>query len=161
MSDNKYFDELALNGGQMVRSKPFPGRYLIGREEKAAVNALFDKALADGNAIEYNGEEEEAYCREFAEYIGGGFADGVNSGTTALFVALHALNPEPFTEIIVSSITDPGGMMPIVMLNCIPVVADSAKGCYNTNVEEIEKVITPLTSAIVVDRKSTRLNSSH
>jgi len=141
---------LAINGGPKTRSKPFPGRNLIGIEEKDAVDALFDAAIASGNAIGYNGLAEEAYCREFAAYMGGGYADAVNSGTTAVFVALKALNLEPFTEVIVSPVTDPGGMMPIPLINCIPVVADAAPGQYNTGAAQIEEQITPLTSAIVV-----------
>ena len=30
---------------------------------------------------------------------------------------------EPFTEVICPAITDPGGIMPVAMLNCIPIVA--------------------------------------
>lgn len=141
---------LALYGGPKTRTKPFVGRSLIGEEEKNAVIALFDQSIASGEAFGYNGAEEEAYCKEFAEFMGGGYADAVNSGTNALYISLRALGIEPFTEIIVSPITDPGGMMPIVLMNCIPVVADSAPGKYNTSAEEIEKLISPLTSAIVV-----------
>lgn len=150
LSLNEKQKQLAINGGPKVRETPFPDRALHGVEEKAAVDRLFDKAIAEGGSIGYNGPEEEAYCKEFVEYMGGGYADGVNSGTTAVFVALKALKLEPFTEVIVSPITDPGGMMPIVMLNCIPVVADAAPGKYNTDAEQIEKMITPQTSAIVV-----------
>jgi dTDP-4-amino-4,6-dideoxygalactose transaminase len=82
--------------------------------------------------------------------MGGGWADGVNSGTSALYVALHALDPEPFTEVIVGAVTDNGGMMPIPLLGCIPVVADSMPGSYNTGPEQIEPLISDLTSAIVV-----------
>lgn len=142
--------KLSMNGGPKTRTKPFPGRSLIGPEEKAAVNALFDKAISTGEAFGYNGAEEENYCKEFADYMGGGYADAVNSGTSAVYVALRALALEPFTEVIVSAITDPGGMMPIALMNCIPVVADSAPGKYNTDAEQIEKLISPLTSAIVV-----------
>jgi len=133
-----------------VRSKPWPARNLLGKEEKKAVDALFERSIASGNAFGYNGPEEEAFCRQFAKFMGGGYADAVNSGTTAVYVALRALNIEPFTEVIVSPITDPGGMMPITMLNCIPVVADTAPGSFNVGPEQIEKMISPLTSAIVV-----------
>lgn len=143
-------DKLAIEGGPKVREKPWPPRHLLGEEEKFAVTALFERAIASGEAIIYEGPEEEAYCREFSEFMGGGYADAVSSGTAALFVALHALNPEPFTEIIVSAVTDPGGMMPIVFLNCVPVIADTSPGSYNTSAEEIAKLISPLTSAIVV-----------
>ncbi|MDO9542961.1 MAG: DegT/DnrJ/EryC1/StrS family aminotransferase, partial [Kiritimatiellia bacterium] len=111
---------------------------------------LFDKSIASGKAFWYGGPEEEAFCQQFAKFMGGGYADAVNSGTTAIYVALRSLNIEPFTEVIVSPITDPGGIMPITMLNCIPVVADTAPGSFNVGPEQIEKMISPLTSAIVV-----------
>ena len=63
---------------------------------------LFDKAIASGGAISYNGPDEEAYCREFADFHGGGYADGVNSGTSAVYVALRTLEIEPFTEAFVA-----------------------------------------------------------
>jgi len=144
------YEKLAVEGGPRVREKPWPNRFLLGEEEKAAAVALFDKAISTGEPIAYNGPEEEAYCKEFAEFMGGGYADAVSSGTAALFTALHAINPEPFSEVIVSAVTDPGGMMPIVMLNCIPVIADTAPGSYNTCAEEVEKLFSPLTSAVVV-----------
>jgi dTDP-4-amino-4,6-dideoxygalactose transaminase len=142
--------ELAVNGGPKVRTEPFPARGHFGIEEKRAVDALFDAAIETGNAIGYGGIEEDAYCREFAEILGGGFADAVNSGTTSVYVALRSLDLEPFTEVVVSPITDPGGMMPIVMLNCIPVPADTAPGSFNIGPEQVEAAITPLTSAILV-----------
>jgi len=141
---------LAVNGGAKVRKTPWPARGLIGAEEKQAVAALFDQAMQSGQAIVYNGPEEEAYCKEFAESLGGGFADAVNSGTTAIYTALHALALPPFSEVIVGAVTDPGGMMPIPLLNLIPMVADSAPGRYNTGPEQIAELITPRTRAIVV-----------
>ena len=142
--------KLAVNGGPKVRVKPWPPRKLIGREEKQAVDALFDRAITSGNAFGYNGPDENAFCEQFVKFMGGGYADAVNSGTTAVYVALRALNVEPFSEVIVSPITDPGGMMPIVMLNCIPVVADTIPGSFNTGPEQIEKMISPRTGAILV-----------
>lgn len=151
MARQKELLGLAINGGTKVRTKPWPGRRLLGPEEKVAVDALFDEAIASGNAFGYNGPPEENYCKEFAEFMGGGgYADAVSSGTAAVYVALRALSPEPFTEIIVSAVTDPGGMMPIVMLNCIPVVADTAPKSYNCGAQQIAKLISPLTSAILI-----------
>lgn len=141
---------LVIDGGPKVRTDPWPNRGLLGAEEKAAVDALFGEAIASGDAFGYNGAEEEAYCVEFAEHLGGGHADAVNSGTNAVYVALKALELEPFTEVIVSAITDPGGIMPIPLLNCIPIVADTMPDSYNTGPDQIEPLITPLTSAIVV-----------
>lgn len=141
---------LAVTGGAKVRTAPWPGRGHFGVEEKEAAMKLFDASIASGNAFGYNGEEEAGLCREFAEFLGGGYADGVNSGTTAVHVALKALKPAPFSEVVVGAVTDPGGIMPIVVQNCIPVVADTVPDSYNTGPEQIEAAITPRTSAIVV-----------
>ncbi len=141
---------LALFGGPKVRETPFPTRGNIGIEEKAAVDALFDAAIASGNAPGYNGAAETAYCEAFAAWMGGGFVDAVSSGTAGLYVALRALDLPPFSEVIVGAVTDPGGMMPIPLLNLIPMVADTAPDSYNTGPEQVEALISPRTSAIVV-----------
>jgi dTDP-4-amino-4,6-dideoxygalactose transaminase len=141
---------LAVNNGPRTRTDPWPARRLFGEEEKRAAVELFDQSIAQGEAFGYNGEQETSYCHEFAEHLGGGYADAVNSGSTAVYVALRALDIEPFTEVIVPPISDPGGFMPVPLMNCIPVPADAAPGSYNAGAKEIEACITPLTRAIVV-----------
>ena len=150
MTQSERLAQLALHGGAKLRTEPFPERGLIGLEEKAAVDAVFDRSIATGVAPMYGGAEEEAYCQEFAEYMGGGYVDAVSSGTAALYVALRALNPEPFSEAIVGAITDPGGMMPIPLSNLIPIIADTIPGGFNTGPEQVAELISPLTVAIVV-----------
>lgn len=141
--------KLAINGGEKaVKSLPVRGHF--GAEEKAAANRIMDEAIAKGVAPGYGGPEEDALCKEFAEMLGGGYADGVNSGSTAVFVALRALDLEPFGEVITGPITDPGGFMPIVMANMIPVVADAEPGTYNIGIEGIKAAYTEHTRAIVV-----------
>ena len=142
--------DLAISGGAPVRTKPWPQRALFGEEEKRAVLALFDRAIESGAAFCYNGPEEEAYCSEFAAFMGGGYADAVNSGTSAVYVALRALNLEPFTEVIVPPITDMGGVMPVPLMNCIPIPADTAPGSYNVGPAQIEDRLTDRTSAILL-----------
>ena len=142
--------KLAIDGGEPVRKTPFPARHLFGKEEKAAAIAVFDRAIESGIAFGYNGPQEQAYEREFSAYLGGGYADMVNSGTSALFCALGALQLEPLSEVIVPPITDPGGVMPVPMLNCVPIVADAAPGSYNTGAEQIARVISSRTQAIIV-----------
>jgi perosamine synthetase len=141
---------LAIDGGEKVRQEPFPKRRLFGAEEREAVLALFARAAESGDAIGYNGPEEQAYERDFSAFMGGGYADLVNSGTAALYVALGALQLEPAGEVIVPPITDPGGVMPVALLNQVPVVADAAPGTFNAGPEQIEAVLTPHTRAIVV-----------
>lgn len=147
---NEALKKLAVNGGEKIVKHPFPPRRHFGEAEKAAANRVIDESIAAGVAPGYGGGEETAFCEEFAALVGGGYADAVNSGTTAVFVALRALELEPFTEIIVGPVNDPGGVMPIVMMNCIPVIADSEPDSFNISLESIKARVTPYTSAIVV-----------
>lgn len=133
-----------------MRSEPFPTRGHIGLEEKAAVAAFLDQVIESGVLPAYDGEEERAYCTEFAAYLGGGFADAVSSGSAAIYVALKALDLEPFSEVIIGAFTDPGGMMPIPLLNLIPMVADSIPGHLCTGPEQVVELISPRTRAIIV-----------
>ena len=142
-------EKLAINGGEKAAPE-LPNRFHFGKEEKAAIDALFDNAIETGNAPGYNGPEEEAFCKEFAEFMGAKYADGTNGGTNSVYVALKALNLPPFSEVVVGCVTDPGGMMPVVINNCIPIPADTMPGSFNTGAKEIEARITERTSAIVV-----------
>lgn len=141
---------LAIDGGEKLRKTPFPKRHLLGETEKAAVERLFDQAIDSGNTIGYGGPEEQAYEREFAAYMGGGFADLVNSGTCAIFAALGALELKVAGEVIVPSISDYGGVMPAALLNQIPIPADTMPESFNVGPNQIEAVLSPHTRAIVV-----------
>jgi perosamine synthetase len=140
---------LAVNGGPKAVTDPLEPRRHFGAEEKAAADRVLDAAISAGTAPGYGGPEEDAFCAEFAEMLGGGYADAVNSGTASVFVALRACDIEPFTEIISPPVTDPGGLMPVVMMNCIPVIADSEPGSFNISLESIRERYTSNTSAIL------------
>lgn len=142
--------QLAHYGGPKVRSEPFPVRAHIGAEEKAAVAAFLDGVIESGVLPPYDGDEERAYCAEFAAWLGGGYADAVSSGSAAVYVALRALDLDPFGEVIIGAFTDPGGMMPIPLQNQIPVIADSIPNHLVTGPEQIAPLISPLTRAIIV-----------
>ncbi|MFB3892961.1 MAG: DegT/DnrJ/EryC1/StrS family aminotransferase [Phycisphaerae bacterium] len=142
--------KLAVDGGKPIRKRPFPPRGLITRAEKAAVVKLFDEAIASGEAPGYNGPNEKEYERRFVQFMGGGYADAVNSGTNAVFAALGALQLDALSEVIVPPITDPGGVMPVLFVGCVPVMADSDPRSYNTSAAEIAPLINKRTRAIVV-----------
>ncbi len=146
---NQNVSNLAINGGKPVCTK-MPPRGLIDQAEKNAAMKLFDESIASGNAFGYNGAYEQQYEKDFVEFMGGGYADGVNSGTNALFVALGALQLDALSEVIIPPITDPGGAMPVLFIGCVPVVADADPRSYNTCAEQIEPLITERTRAIVV-----------
>jgi perosamine synthetase len=139
-----------VHGGPRARRWPWPGRRHFDKREKRAVVQLLDREIRKGGAVIYGGPETKAYCGAFADYLGGGYATAVNSGTNAVYVALRALDLEPGSEVIVPAITDAGGAMPVALLNCIPVPADSQPRSLNTSVDQIKNVLTDRTAAIVI-----------
>src|SRR4051812_13632164 len=99
---------LAVHGGLKVRTRPWPERGQLGSEEQRAVARLFDQAIASGRAIGYGGETSIEYRRRFADAMGGGYAQVASSGTSALYIALRALEIPPGSEVIIGPFTDPG-----------------------------------------------------
>lgn len=151
MSTSTSAAALAIDGGTPALPDGITTRRLFDQQEKDAVVELFDRAIAEGShVIGYGGEQEQAYCQQFCDLLGGGYADGVSSGTNAVHVALAALEPAAGSEIVVPAVTDAGGMMPVAMLGCTPVIADAAPGYYNVGAEQIEAVLSERTAAIMV-----------
>ena len=142
--------ELAINGGEKAIKTPLAARNHFGEAEKAACNRVIDQAIAAGAAPGYGGPERQLLGQEFAQLLGGGYAECVNSGTASIYVALRSLDIQPFTEIICPPVTDAGGMMPVVMMGCIPVIADAAPDSFNMSLEGVKKVYSERTSAILV-----------
>ncbi len=142
--------QLAINGGTPVRTAEWTARRVHNEEERDVVVALMDESVRTGSPFTYGGKEEAAYCEEFAAFQGGGYADAVNSGSNAIFVALRALQLDGGSEVIVSPVSDPGGVMPVPLAGLVPVPADSAPGSFNIGAEQIRQRITPRTRAVIV-----------
>src|SRR5206468_2599589 len=70
-------------------------QYLAHREE---IDEAFRRVLEEGRYI--LGREVEEFEREFAAWLGAGFAVGVGSGTEALHLALRAGGVGPGDEVI-------------------------------------------------------------
>lgn len=143
-------ERLAVDGGQPAIRRPAE-RFLIGREERDAVVALMDCAIAEGKAFDrYDGMQVEAYESEFARWLGLKYATAVSSGTAAVHSALAALRLEPGSEVVCSPITDPGAVMPVVWNQCIPVFADSAGDSFNVTAETVAAALSDRTAAVAV-----------
>ena len=107
-----------------------------------------------------NGPLVQRLEKRLAEYLGVKNIILVSNGTVALEIAYRTLDIKGF------AITTPFSFVAttssLVTNNILPIFADIDSNSFNLDPKNIEKLITPNTSAIVpVDRKSTRLNSSH
>ncbi len=139
---------LAIHGGAPYRdteSRPFPARTPFGDEELR----LVEKALRSQNLFRWGGELTPQFESRFAETYGAKHAVGSTSGTAALHVAVGAVNPEPGDEIITSAITDLGTIIPILYQNAVPVFADTDPETLTVDPDDVERLITPRTRAII------------
>lgn len=90
-------------------------------------------------------EFEEA----FAKYINSERAVAVQSGTAALHMALYELGIGEDDEVIVPSLTFIATINPVLYVGAKPVIIDVDPETWNIDPEEIKKVITPKTKAII------------
>ncbi|MGH9237952.1 MAG: DegT/DnrJ/EryC1/StrS family aminotransferase [Vicinamibacterales bacterium] len=95
------------------------------------------------------GEEVVAFEREFAAYCGTADAIGVNSGTSALHLALLAAGIGPGDEVITVPFTFVATAAAIVYTGATPVFVDIDPGTFTMAPAAIEQVITPRTKAIM------------
>ena len=95
------------------------------------------------------GEEVEAFEREFARFCTASDAVAVNSGTSALHLALLAAGIGPGDEVITVPFTFIATIAAIEHTGGRPVLVDIDPRTYTMNPALIERAITPRTKAIV------------
>lgn len=115
-----------------------PPRLALGDDERDAIEDCLAWYALRGEDPMYQGEFERRYTTEFCRQMGGGFADSVATGTSALFIALRALSLPPHSEVFVSPITDPGTLSAIILNGLVPRIVDSAEGSFNMGWELME-----------------------
>lgn len=121
-----------------------------GRTLGAEELELLRKVIDSGTLTSTKGQFVKQLEAEFARKLGSKYAYACSSGTAAIHCAVAAINPEPGDEIITTSITDMGGLTPIILSGAIPVFADVDPETYNVTARSIEAVISEKTKAIVV-----------
>ena len=95
------------------------------------------------------GEEVAAFEREFAGYCQASQAIGVNSGTSALHLALLAAGIGPGDEVITVPFTFVATVSAICYTGATPVFADIEPDYFTMDPSKIEAAITPKTKAIM------------
>ena len=129
-----------------------PGFELIGEEERAAVNELFD----DGGVLfahAFDGVRNgrfrvREFEEQFADYLGVKYAQAVSSGTAALKVALVALGVKPGDEVITQAFTFVATAEAILDVGAKPIFINIDE-TLNMDPNELENVITEKTKAII------------
>jgi len=110
--------------------------------DKAIENVISNTAFILGKAV---AEFEE----QFAAYCGAKHCAGINSGTSALIMALKALDVGEGDEVITTTNTFIATAEAISFAGATPVLVDIEDGTYNMDPGKLEKAITGKTKAII------------
>ena len=95
------------------------------------------------------GNEVAAFEEEFAAYSGGKFGVGVNSGTSALHLALLAAGVGPGDEVITVSCTFVATVAAVDYAGARPVFVDVDPQTLNMDVSKVEAAISERTKAVL------------
>jgi perosamine synthetase len=109
----------------------------------AVVAVLRTPNLALGPKL---GEFEDA----IAAYVGSSFAVAVNSGTTALHLAVRCLDLQEGDEVIIPSFAFPAVANVLLQERLTPVFVDVDAKTLNMAAEAIEQAVGPRTRAVIV-----------
>ena len=116
---------------------------MISEEEiKAVIEVVKSGWLVEG-------KKARELEKQFADFIGIKHAITASSGTTALHLALEALDLKPGDEIITTAFTFIASSNSILFIGGIPIFADISSKTYNIDPDEIRKRITEKTKAIL------------
>jgi dTDP-4-amino-4,6-dideoxygalactose transaminase len=105
------------------------------------------RVLSSANFI--LGEDVSLFEAEFAEYCETAFCVGLDSGTSALELALRACDVGPGAEVITVANTFIATASAIAFTGARPVLVDADLATYGMNVEAVARAITPNTRAII------------
>lgn len=116
----------------------------VGTAEKRYLN----KAI-DAGYVSSVGKFVSDFEERFARYVGMKMGVSTQSGTAALHMALYELGIGKGDEVIVPALTFVASVNPIVYVGAKPVFADVDDRTWNIDPEEIERLITKKTKAII------------
>ena len=106
--------------------------------------------LKSGKINQWTGTEVTTFEKEYANYIGTKYAIALSNGTTALELALYALNIQKDDEVIVTPRTYIASANCIIIRGATPVFADVDLNSQNITLETILPHITSKTKAIIL-----------
>lgn len=116
---------------------------LNGNEFSYATDAILSTWISS------NGKYIKLFEENFSQYCGCKYGAAVSNGTTALHLALLALNVGQGDEVIVPDLTFAATINTVLHAQATPVIVDVEEDSWCIDPKEIEKAITPRTKAII------------
>jgi len=121
--------------------KPFDQKIWLSPPHLTGRELGYIKEAFQENWVAPAGPHLQKFEEEFAEKVGAKHAVALSSGTAALHLAIHELQPRPGDEILVSDLTFVATVNAICYEQCTPVMVDSEPHSWNMDPRLLEKVI--------------------
>ncbi|MFA6003054.1 MAG: DegT/DnrJ/EryC1/StrS family aminotransferase [Elusimicrobiota bacterium] len=118
-------------------------RPVTGPEEIAAISKVFSSAWLGLGSTVFEFEEK------LKSYLGAKHVIAVNTGTSALHIALAGFGVGPGDEVIIPSITFAACVQTILALGATPVFAESHEDSLLLDIDDVERCLTPKTKAVM------------
>ncbi len=125
-----------------ARRVPLARPFFDRDEEREVVAALRSRWVTQGPRV-------AAFEQAFAAAVGAREAVAVSSGTTALFLSLHALGVGPGDEVIVPALTFIASANAVAHAGATPVLVDVEPGTYNLDPTRLDAAIGERTRAVM------------
>jgi CDP-4-dehydro-6-deoxyglucose reductase, E1 len=123
--------------------KIFYGKNVYGKKEIAAVNNTLKKSTQMGKSVkEFENKVSKFFSKKYALMV--------NSGSSALTLAMNVLNIKKGDEIITPCLTFGTTVSSIILSQATPIFVDVELDTFQIDVKKIEKKITKNTKAILV-----------
>lgn len=114
----------------------------------AQIKESFEAVLRLKSEYEYQ-QYVECFEEEFAQYNGSGYSLAVNSGTTALELALKISGVKELDEVILPAYTYVATALAVSNIGAIPIFVDIKKTTFTIDPRKIKSKITDKTKAII------------
>lgn len=122
--------------------------YSSSVHDEAEIDAVVE-VLRSGPQGLWPGRRVNAMERRVAELFGKRRGVMVNSGSSALYLAVELLDLEPGTEVVTCGLTFSTDIAPLLRAGLVPVLVDCEPDTFCVDVARIEEAITPRTGALL------------
>ncbi len=136
---------LAINGGEAVRTTPFPAWPIWDQREIDQVTEVVKSGSWGG----IPGRKCQEFASTFAQLQNANYGIAVMNGTAALQVALRAVGVGAGDEVIVPALTWIATAQAALYIGAVAVFCDVEPDTFNLDVAKLEALITSRTKAIV------------
>ncbi len=152
-------EKLAYLGGIPTVQKALPTRRQFDKDSELAVKEVFEYYNEIDKDFGAGGFFYRKYTEHFSQFLDSvnpGFTEAVCSGSVSIYVAIQALALPPNSEVLVSPITDPGMINPIVISSLQPKLIDFDPNKQDVSLQTILARVNKNTKLIVLNHMAGR-----